>query len=536
VYAALDRLTALGRIRTGSLSLRPFTRLECARLTAEAHALETEYGEDAEIEPLLSALDREFSPEARVLDGELNRGSVLEELYARSTGIAGTPLRDGFHFGQTLEDDFGRPYGQGGNVVSGLAGHAQAGAFAVYTRAEYQYASAIPGYRPQVQQAIATFDETSETWRTGGAPLPPNFDFNPASASRVRLIEGYVALNLDGWQLSAGQQSLWWGPSRSTSLILSNNAAAMPMLRLARVKPLQGPWVLRWLGPIHFDGFLARQGGIHFVSLGPDFLLTGNPNAALTPPPYLWGATLSLQPTRNFEFGVAHTVIFAGYGRPLNLATFLHTFSIYGNAQAVDPGKRVSQLSLAYRLPRLRNRLLFYTEAMAYDDPIQGHFTERFALDPGLYAPRLPHLRRADLRIEGVYTDLPGLQEPAYFYANAHYPQGYANDGQLLGSWIGRQGRGGVATGTYWFSPRNRLAGSYRKMTVDKALLEGGNLADLSASFTWLIGRHIEVASSQQLERWKFPLLSPTPKANFVTTFELHYFSRSKDESLRNLP
>ena len=73
---------------------------------------------------------------------------------------------------------------------------------------------------------------------------------------------------------------------------------------------------------------------------------------------------------------------------------------------------------------------------MAWDNPIQGHFTERFALDPGIYLPQISYIKKLDLRLKGVYIDLPGLPEEGYFYAIAHYLQGYTNNGQILGSWI----------------------------------------------------------------------------------------------------
>ncbi len=72
--------------------------------------------------------------------------------------------------------------------------------------------------------------------------------------------------------------------------------------------------------------------------------------------------------------------------------------------------------------------------------------------DPGVYLPSLPKIRKLDFRMEGGYTNLPKLTYPAYYYANAHYIQGYTNYGQIIGSWIGRQGSGGQISSTYWFS------------------------------------------------------------------------------------
>ena len=50
------------------------------------------------------------------------------------TEIAGKPLTDGYHFGQTVVNDFGRPDEQGFNNVSGMSGWAADGPFAVYAR------------------------------------------------------------------------------------------------------------------------------------------------------------------------------------------------------------------------------------------------------------------------------------------------------------------------------------------------------------------------------------------------------------------
>jgi hypothetical protein len=532
IYPALDRLAALGYLQTSSTTIRPLTRLECARLVEEAQIL---YGGDAGQgngvpEALLDALDREFAHELQITDGNSdNSGGLFEGVYARYTGISGTPLRDSFHFSQTIVDDFGRPYGHGANVIGGLSGHAEYRSFAIYVRGEYQHGAANTAYSPAAQQAIVSYDQLTEGWTTApGAALPGVFNYNPAAASRPRFIEAYVAVNLANWQISAGQESLWWGPDRTTSLILSNNAAAMPMIRIARSAPARLPGFLGNLGPIHFDAFLARQGGIHYVALGPTFILHGSENSAVTPPPYLWGVTFSIEPTRNLELSFAHTTIFAGYGRPFTFGTFLHTFSAYGNAQAVDPGKRVTEFNLAYHVPWFRHRVTAYTEAMAWDDPIQGHFTERYALAPGIYLPQVPYAKKLDLRLEGVYTDLPGLHEEGYFYANAHYPQGYTNYGQVLGSWIGREGRGGAGTSTYWFSPRTKAALSYRRMVANPVLLGGGNLTDVSGSFTWLVNPRLEVSTVQGYDRWRFPILSATPRSSYAATFQVQLLNRPR--------
>ena len=206
--------------------VRPWTRLEAARLIAEAH--EHFFEMDDVGESLLASLDKEFSSETRVLAGAKNDGAQMESVYTRFSGIGGTPIRDGYHFSQTLVDDFGRPYGKGANEVSGLSARANAGPFTFYFRGEHQYASELP---------LSIYNDAAKQIMSVTDALPFGWNLRFGDTNRLRPIEAYVGLKVHDWQLTFGQQSLWWGPDRSTSLILSNNAASLPMLRLDRTQP-----------------------------------------------------------------------------------------------------------------------------------------------------------------------------------------------------------------------------------------------------------------------------------------------------------
>jgi hypothetical protein len=514
IYPAFDRLAAFGYMPSSSAILRPWTRLECARLLAEAH--DSIDDPDDEAVPLLVALDAEFRHETDVIDGNRNASAEAENAYSRVTGIAGTPLRDGFYFASSIVNDFGRPFGKGINSYDGISGHAQFGPLAVYGRAEYQYASTLPAYSAATQQYLASSEFAPYGW-----------SLRAGTTSRLRPLEVYASLNLANWQFSFGQQSLWWGPDRSTSLILSNNAEALPMLRIARAKPMTLPGFLKRIGPVHLEMFMARQGGIHYVGLGKTYTIFGSQNKALTPPPYLWGFAYTIKPTASLEIGFAHTVIFAGYGRPLTFETFFHTFSVDGNGQVVDPGKRVTEFNFAYHPPFLRKSLVLYTEAMAWDNPIQGKFVGRYAFSPGIYIPRIPKLAKLDLRLEGVYTDLPKLLLQGYFYNNARYVQGYTNYGQILGSWVGPEGIGGEGSSTYWFSPRTKASVSYRKVVSDPGYFKGGNRSDIAAKFVWMPSTSVEVSGNVQYGRWSFAAISPDSKSDFTTTFQVRLFPKA---------
>src|SRR5882762_3986231 len=145
IYPALDRLIALGYIDTAIVGLRPWTRRECARLTSEAtDQLSSSVNEKLKASEFVEALQREFRPETDETVGDGFGAFRLESLYSRTEHISGTPLNDGFYFGQTQINDFGRPYGEGWSTVNGFSAYATRGRWVTYVRAELQSAPGGP--------------------------------------------------------------------------------------------------------------------------------------------------------------------------------------------------------------------------------------------------------------------------------------------------------------------------------------------------------------------------------------------------------
>jgi membrane-associated phospholipid phosphatase len=517
VYPVLERLIALGYLPTATVAIRPLPRMECARLILEAQETARDSGEDnnSAIRLLIQSLRQEFAIELANLEGAPNLGIELDSAYARVTAIAGRPLRDSYNFAQTLYDDYGRPYGQGFNTVDGAAVRAETGPLAFYFRGEFQHGSSLPNYTPaQAQQIVAT----------NGIPLLPLSSVPTFNAvSQFRVIEAYSALNISNWQVSFGYQSYWWGLGEGTSLMLSNNATPEPMLKFGRVTPLHFDVVpLAWLGPIRNTAFVGALPDYHFLrGPYPDFPVIGNADQTINPLPYTWGDRISVKPNEWFEMGASVSVIWAGQGRPATLQTWLHTFNSNGNIQTNDPGKRFTGFDLSYRLPN--NLFTFYVEGMANDQPSPINSERQSAWNPGLYFPKLPHLAKLDLRVEGVYTNLIGYPGLGRYYQNERYAEGYTLHDQIIGSWVGRQGDGIQAWSTYWFTPRNKIQLSYRRQWVDKALLQGGGLNDFGANVDWLFKHDIQFSSTLQYERWNFPFLSSSPVSNFTTQIQIMY-------------
>src|SRR5664279_3076339 len=97
VYPAFDRLAALGYLQTDFVSLRPWTRMECARLVEEATDRTADGDSDSEAATLYRNLSSEFALELLRQDGAANLGMQLESIYTQAIDIAGRPLTDGYH-------------------------------------------------------------------------------------------------------------------------------------------------------------------------------------------------------------------------------------------------------------------------------------------------------------------------------------------------------------------------------------------------------------------------------------------------------
>lgn len=520
-YPAMGRLAGLGYLPSAFLSLRPWTRLECARILDEAgELLEDEHANPPEAERLYRALTQEFEPDLNLLGGSSNRRVQLESVYSRVMGISGPPLRDSYHFGQTIANDYGRPYEEGANVASGFSAWATEGPFVVYIRSEFEHAPSAPALPLLTRQTIAKVDALP-----GVPPATPM-----AKVNQYHLLDGYVAMSAENWEISFGKQSLWWGPGKGGPMLFSDNADPINMFRISRVAPFTLPSFLRRLGPFRVEFFLGQLDGHHFVN-GPSGV-TGNYAQPLDPQPFIHGQRVSFKPTPNLEFSVSRTTIFAGSGAAFTAHRFLQSmFSTSNGAPGTsnDPGDRRSAADFVYRIPKLRSWLTFYGDAFTDDQISPIGYIDRSAASAGIYLTHIPGVPKLDFRAEGVYTDLPigGAVSHGFFYSNPRYLNGYTNEGNLLGSWIGRQGQGAQAWTTYWLSPKSTIQASYRHQKVSQQFIPfGGTLSDVAVRADLWLRPALSLSSFVQYERWKFPVIAAGQKSNLATSFQLTFWPR----------
>lgn len=516
VYSALERLAALGYIQSESLSVRPWTRLECARLLHEA-ASRASTDAPAEVQQLYTSLSTEFGYESELINGERNLNTQFESAYSRFTGISGTPLTDNYHFGQTLLNDYGRPYETGFNGADGVSGYTTAGPLVFYVRGEYQYAPSASA----PTQAELNFFNQQENWPTGPA-LPVG------SISRFKLLDTYLGLNIGNWQFSFGRNSLWWGPSEGGNLILSNNAAPLNnMFTVDRVSPFRLPWIFRYLGDVRLEAFIGHLTGLQFqTTIGtstPTQLFYGQYGKNLHPEPYLSGGKVSFKLTPNFEFGMSKTTVYGGPGNPLNITTFLDSsFGKHYNGDVLGDGRTGADLS--YRVPGLRDWLTFYAETLSEDEPSPIPYMRRNASQAGLYLDKFPGISKLDLRVEGGYTNPIAFCGTCIYY-NLQYNSGYNNDGRLLGTWIGRSAQGEQIRSNYWLGPRRKIGVELRHRILDPGYLpQGGSQNDVAVNADIFAGSGFRFTGNVQYERWRIPLLAASPQSNVAVSFQFSFW------------
>ncbi|HYL98954.1 MAG TPA: capsule assembly Wzi family protein [Blastocatellia bacterium] len=508
----------MGMIDSGFSGVRQWTRSECARLLTEAS--DRVDGGPAEAQRIYQVLETEFKEDLEEASSPAPFRARIESVYTRFTNISGQPLTNGYYFGQTVINDFGRPYEEGFNSVTGFSAWTTAGRWVGYVRGEYQQSPSAPARSESARSAI-----------------PGIFPFLPAppatttpSIHQLQLLDAYVGLNFNNYQITFGQQSLSWGPGEGGSLDLSHNAPPINMFHINRITPLELPRFLRWLGPMRTEFFFGQLTGHEFIFNPSGFV--GQYGQFLNPQPFIHGQLLSFKPTPNFEFAFYRTTIYGGPGYPLTFHHLIGSLFDTGNAYAGSadkPGKRTSALEFSYRLPHLRNWLTFYADGMTFDEFSPISVANVAAWHPGLYLSHFPHVARLDLRAEGVYTDIPGgtiinSKYPGSFYGNSTWLNGYTNNGDLMGSWVGRGGQGAQAWSNYWFSPRNRLQFYFRHQKVSQEFIPGGgSLTDAGVRADYSLRPNVGLSVSVQHERWLFPVIQPNEARNVAASVEISF-------------
>lgn len=513
MYPALSRLYGMGFLDTMFLGMRPYTRRSVLHmLQSSEEAILSSDNEGAQ--DILAKLRNELSSE--VPDGRADRGLVygLDSTYTRFVGIGGPILRDSYHMGTSISQDYGRPYESGLNALAGASTTEEWGPLSLYVRGEYEHAPSGTGYSKAVATELSQFDEITYL-----GPTPTMQAENLPERDPFRLVEAYGSLHLLGHEISGGKTDAWLGPGYGSAMAWSNNAENIYSLRINRVEPLSIPWVSKVMGPLRYDFFVGSLKGHYYLNS-----------------PWVHSEMFSFRPTDNFEFAFERTIIWGGKGHaPVTLHTFFHGFfDANDTTQAEkisrdDPGARYSDFTFSYRLPFVRKYATLTLDSICHDDVTPISAPRRAAYRTGLYISQIPGMRKLDFRVEAVTTD-PGVARSRggqFNYWEVIQKEGYTNQGNIMGDWIGREAKGGQAWLTYHLSGNEWIQLEYLNKKTPKDFAPGGTTQNqFKANVQKRFGPETELNAWVQYEGWKAPIYKTGLQQDTVVGIQLTWYPK----------
>jgi hypothetical protein len=372
-YDAVDKLTSYGLIDSAMLTTRPISRIEMARHIAQAmYRLRQEENPPGVLLSIVDRLKEEF-------DGELMLIGVLDGSFG------GTYIKP-------VED----PYGK------------------------YLYAKR----EPDMENARGDVFHRGSNYRAGFASrgtlfdefafyLHPEYAGSSEEDADVDLIEGYGKAMAGPIEIEVGRDSLWWGPGRHGSILMSNNAAPFTMIKITNPQPMELPWILKGLGPFRAQWFLTELGDDRIV---PDTKLTG--------------VRFNIRPHPLFELGASRVIMFGGRGVPqVGLFDYAKMF-LARSEQAAN--NQIAGFDASLLVPLGDNRYLrslkFYGDAAGEDEA--GGLPSKWSYLLGLQFNDILRTGRTDVRIE--YTDTHEV-----LYRHSLYTSGYTYDDRVIGHHVG---------------------------------------------------------------------------------------------------
>lgn len=547
VYPAVMRLYSLGYIDMVYLGMRPWTRTSVAHMLEDVpdeieDSADTPQGKQAQ--EIYDALMHELRYDIAGPCGNWKGQARIESIYTVMRGITGTPLRDSYHLGSSIVNDYGRPFAGGFNNYTGASAYANAGRFSFYLRGEFEHAPSATGYSSSLAETLSNIDHIPFFNPATGLPYnQPTIPMGPiSSTSNGRIQEAVASVNLLNHEISFGKHDEWLGPAQGGSFAYSNNAENIYAFQINRVEPLYIPLLSRITGPFRYDFLVGELQGHTYIP-NPAYPGPNQPNVFNPGHPWVHVEKISFRPTQNLEFGFSRTVIWGGKGHePITIHTFLKSFFSVANVGAAekdgrsDPGARFATFDFSYRVPFVRNWLTFYTDSEVHDDVSAIDAPARGAWRPGLYLSHVPGAPRLDIRAEAAWTDaaVSSSNGGNFMYIEAIQKQGYTNQGQIFGDWIGREDKGGQAWITYHLSGNEWLQFNYRRQKAAKDFIAssttqyGTTLNDFGFQAVKRIGPDFEINGSFTLEHYNAPIYLPGQQTVTNTNIQLTWYPGRK--------
>ena len=274
---------------------------------------------------------------------------------------------------------------------------------------------------------------------------------NSKQTANRELLAKLSAFNI---ALEIGRGTLWWGPGYHGSLLLTNHAFPLDLVKLGSDEPFRLPWVFGSWGEWKINTFLTR------LDRDRDFRRAN-----------VFGWRISYLPANWLELGFTRLTQFGGHGQFGK--TSFPTAVLENYAKGIASSNRQDsdlkmndQITVDFRLRVPRTPFLipfptglqFYSEIGSEDD-FPGSSTP--AILAGIYIPQIFPDDTFDLRIEYADTDLArrrrGTGAPRSWYDHFIYTSGMRFKELELGHHMGTDAIDVFVRATRFFTDRLQL-------------------------------------------------------------------------------
>ena len=250
---------------------------------------------------------------------------------------------------------------------------------------------------------------------------------NHERSGKSHFDQSFLAYQFGDWNLRVGSLNQWWGPAKSSSLIMSNNARPVPSINFSRSQAIrsENEW-LGYLGP----WFLTAQiGQLESQRAVPDTKL--------------WMTRFNFSPMSGLELGLSWSAMWGGKGQPHSISDWFKvvTFQI-----ECENGAATCDNALDSKLGNHLAGLDFKYSMMMFDRPfsIYGQRIGENAVDYYRVTDNAnliglsTYLWGNKVFIEFSDTNIAcsnvGTNEKSCYYEHETYQSGYRRYGRAIGS------------------------------------------------------------------------------------------------------